>query len=80
MYRTPSIAFAGMQRLFAWWEWRRDGCYGEETGPMACGELVKWGSAIEDLMKSPAGVALGVGRKLPEWRDYLVRNLVLLNS
>lgn len=43
-------------------------------------ELVRWGSAIEDLMKSPEGVALGVGRQLPKWNDYLVRNLVPLAS
>ncbi|KAK5313573.1 hypothetical protein LTR70_007557 [Exophiala xenobiotica] len=43
-------------------------------------ELVRWGSAIEDLMKSPEGVKLGVGRQLPKWNDHLVRNLVPLAS
>lgn len=39
-------------------------------------ELVRWASAIESAMKSNAGLALGVGRKRPEWRDYLSKPLI----
>lgn len=39
-------------------------------------ELVRWGSAIEDLIKSPEGAQLGVGRRRPEWNGYLDRNLI----
>ena len=39
-------------------------------------ELVRWGSAIEDAMASSAGIALGVGRKRPEFKSYLNRTLI----
>lgn len=38
-------------------------------------ELVKWGSAIEDLLNQTDGVALGVGRKRPRWLGYRSRNI-----
>lgn len=37
-------------------------------------ELVKWASAIEDLIEKE-GAAIGVGRRRPSWLGYLQRNL-----
>ena len=39
-------------------------------------ELVRWASAIESAMKSTDGLALGIGRKRPEWRDYHSKALI----
>jgi amidase len=37
-------------------------------------ELVRWGSAIEDLVRSEGG-SIGVGRQRPRWLAYRERNL-----
>lgn len=41
-------------------------------------ELVKWGSAVEDLILSQGGEG-GFGRRLPRWYSYLEKNLPVLN-
>jgi amidase len=41
------------------------------------GELVKWGSAVEDLMASEGGEPFG--RTLPNWYGYLEKNLPIRN-
>jgi len=43
------------------------------------GKLIKWASAIEDLVQAE-GVALGLGRTLPQWRGYLERNIPVINE
>jgi amidase len=42
-------------------------------------ELIKWGSAIEDLVFTE-GKAVGIGRTLPTWRGYLERNIPVINA
>ena len=43
------------------------------------GKLIKWASAIEDLVQSE-GAALELGRTLPQWRGYLERNIPVINE
>ncbi|KAI9717968.1 MAG: hypothetical protein M1828_007060 [Chrysothrix sp. TS-e1954] len=42
-------------------------------------KLVKWGSAIENLVSSQ-GKKDGLGRALPKWQGYLRRNIPVINA
>ena len=42
-------------------------------------ELVRYGSAIEDLIKV-YGTSSGLGRTMPEWRGLYERNIPVLNA